>query len=507
MRDARQAAAPAHPRGARRVRARRKAIVLLNRRGWSNFLSCRSCGQRLECPECDVALVLHRAEGALACHHCGHRERGARRAARLRLVVGRPPRRRAPSGSSTSCRGVGDPTSGVPPRRRHGRGARRAGACSRASRRPTAGVLVGTQMVAKGHDFPDVTLGVVLDADAHAALPGLPRRGADVRARRPAGGRAGRGTGSGRVLVQTARARRALDRGTPPATTPTGSSPASCARREALRYPPFADLIRIVCGSDAARRRAAAARPCASGVAGLAAGRARPGAAVPPARARARPGRGQGAPRRRAASRGAAPRSTRSRADRAHRRARSAWTSTRSRPYYISHRRWPTRPDRTTSSDRGASTRRASRRRRSTRGRRARARARRWRTCASSATRCCARRARPVERFDDELRAEIARMGALMHDALGIGLAATQLGVLHRVLVYRVEPGRARSSRSSTRRSSGPATTSGDRGGGLPQPARRPRRRRAPACTCASRAQDEHGEDDRRSRRAGSRRA
>ena len=48
-------------------------------------------------------------------------------------------------------------------------------------------------------------------------------------------------------------------------------------------------------------------------------------------------------------------------------------------------------------------------------------------------------KARPVEVFDDELRAEIARMGALMHDSLGIGLAATQVGILHRLLVYRVE--------------------------------------------------------------------
>jgi peptide deformylase len=48
--------------------------------------------------------------------------------------------------------------------------------------------------------------------------------------------------------------------------------------------------------------------------------------------------------------------------------------------------------------------------------------------------------ARPVEVFDDELRAEVARMGALMHDSLGIGLAATQVGTLHRLLVYRVEP-------------------------------------------------------------------
>ena len=54
--------------------AREKAIVLLNRRGWSNFLSCRSCGRVWSCPQCDVALVLHRREGYLACHHCGHRE-------------------------------------------------------------------------------------------------------------------------------------------------------------------------------------------------------------------------------------------------------------------------------------------------------------------------------------------------------------------------------------------------------------------------------------------------
>jgi peptide deformylase len=49
-------------------------------------------------------------------------------------------------------------------------------------------------------------------------------------------------------------------------------------------------------------------------------------------------------------------------------------------------------------------------------------------------------KARPIEVFDDELRAEVARMGGLMHDSLGIGLAATQVGILHRLLVYRVEP-------------------------------------------------------------------
>jgi len=48
--------------------------MLLNRRGWSNFLSCRACGRVWLCPNCDVALVLHRHGGFVACHHCGHRE-------------------------------------------------------------------------------------------------------------------------------------------------------------------------------------------------------------------------------------------------------------------------------------------------------------------------------------------------------------------------------------------------------------------------------------------------
>ena len=51
-----------------------KAVVLLNRRGWSNFLSCGACGHVWMCPNCEVALVLHRAGGTVACHHCGHRE-------------------------------------------------------------------------------------------------------------------------------------------------------------------------------------------------------------------------------------------------------------------------------------------------------------------------------------------------------------------------------------------------------------------------------------------------
>ena len=73
--DMRGARHPLHPETRRALASARKSIVLLNRRGWSNFLTCRSCGKTWECPNCEVALVLHRAENAIACHHCGHRER------------------------------------------------------------------------------------------------------------------------------------------------------------------------------------------------------------------------------------------------------------------------------------------------------------------------------------------------------------------------------------------------------------------------------------------------
>ena len=154
-----------------------KAIVLLNRRGWSNFLTCRACGRVWSCPNCEVALVLHRAPvphmNFVACHHCGHREP--------------VPERCGTCGSAALAR--------------HGAGTQRleheliAGlgggddfpiwrldadvvavreravlALSEFGRART-GLLVGTQMVAKGHDFPDVTLAVVMDADQTLRFP------------------------------------------------------------------------------------------------------------------------------------------------------------------------------------------------------------------------------------------------------------------------------------------------------------------------------------------------
>ncbi len=202
------------------VRAKRgKAIVLLNRRGWSNFLSCRSCGHVWSCPDCDVALVLHRAGGYLACHHCGHREpaparceqcsstavarHGAgteRLAHELGAVLdgdGRFPVFRLDADTAIGRGGLERAAAGQEAIADGG-----AGALLRRFEAADSGVLIGTQMVAKGHDFPDVSLGVVLDADATLRFPDFRAEERTFALIAQLAGRVGRG-GQGRVLVQT----------------------------------------------------------------------------------------------------------------------------------------------------------------------------------------------------------------------------------------------------------------------------------------------------------------
>jgi primosomal protein N' (replication factor Y) (superfamily II helicase) len=234
-----------------------KAIVLLNRRGWSNFMSCRSCGRVWSCPECDVALVLHRAGGYLACHHCGHRER-----------VGGAGPKYCPDCRSRSVARHGAGTErlahdlaavlddgGFPVFRLDadvlGSGAAaEPGAVLAEFEAAGSGVLIGTQMVAKGHDFPDVSLGVVLDADATLRFPDFRAEERTFALISQLAGRAGRG-GEGRVLVQTlapeARAIRNAAR-----HDSAAFAAEELERRRALSYPPFSQLIRIVLSAEQA---------------------------------------------------------------------------------------------------------------------------------------------------------------------------------------------------------------------------------------------------------------
>lgn len=246
--DMRDAARSLHPRTHEALADARKAIVLLNRRGWSNFLTCRSCGQAWECPSCDVTLVMHRHEELLACHHCGHRERV-------------PTRCDACGSVSIARHGTGterlESELDGPVFRLDADVAHPARVLAAFEAAPT-GVLVGTQMVAKGHDFPDVDLGVVLDADATLRFPDFRAEERTFALVTQLAGRAGRGAGGGRVLVQTLApeapsirfaARHDAD----------GFLEGELQRRAALSYPPFSTLIRVVCSSEAPGAALAAA--------------------------------------------------------------------------------------------------------------------------------------------------------------------------------------------------------------------------------------------------------
>jgi primosomal protein N' (replication factor Y) (superfamily II helicase) len=243
------------------VRANRgKGIVLLNRRGWSNFLSCRACGRVWMCPSCDVSLVLHMREGLVACHHCGHRE-----------AV--PARCRSCGSAALARHGAG--TERLEDELRAALGAERfpifrldadvaagknrAAATLERFEAAEAGLLIGTQMVAKGHDFPDVTLGVVIDADQTLRFPDFRAEERTFALVTQLAGRAGRGDAGGRVLVQT------IAPGARPIVHAArhdsdGFLAEELARRKVLSYPPFGSLIRIVCGArDAADAHAVAA--------------------------------------------------------------------------------------------------------------------------------------------------------------------------------------------------------------------------------------------------------
>jgi primosomal protein N' (replication factor Y) len=259
--DMRGADRPLHPQTraalAELRRAREKGIVLLNRRGWSNFLSCRSCGHVWMCPQCEVALVLHRS-GDVSCHHCGHRESAPSR---------------CPKCASTTVARHGAGTERLEHDLRDALGddgfevvrldadavgpAGREQALDRFRAAPS-GLLVGTQMVAKGHDFPEVTLGVVLDADQTLRFPDFRAEERTFALITQLAGRAGRGERGGRVLVQTlAPSARSIRYAAHHDSE--GFLADELQRREALHYPPFASLIRIVCAAVEAPAAQAAA--------------------------------------------------------------------------------------------------------------------------------------------------------------------------------------------------------------------------------------------------------
>lgn len=181
---------------------REQVLLLLNRRGFANFLQCAACGQVQECPRCSIALTVHRTPSALRCHYCSHEEsipercgicggrvqrmRGVGTQQLERVLAARFPEARV-------TRMDLDTTSSKWSHQR----------ILSAFERGEVDILLGTQMIAKGLDFPNVTLVGVVDADTGLHLPDFRSAERTFQLLAQVAGRAGRGPKGGRVLVQS----------------------------------------------------------------------------------------------------------------------------------------------------------------------------------------------------------------------------------------------------------------------------------------------------------------
>jgi primosomal protein N' (replication factor Y) len=235
-----------------------QSIVLLNRRGYSSFVLCRSCGERINCTNCDVTLTYHRSERSLVCHYCNLRQR--------------------PPDACPACNGpfmyfIGEGTEQIEEILQKRFPALRIARLDRdtTARRTTyeqailrfgAGeldMLVGTQMIAKGHDFPNVTLVGVVSVDAGLAMPDFRSAERAFQLITQVAGRAGRGELPGRVLIQTFHPYHYALRHAC-AQDYQGFFEEEINYRRNLSYPPFVALASLlVHGEDLARVQATAA--------------------------------------------------------------------------------------------------------------------------------------------------------------------------------------------------------------------------------------------------------
>ena len=221
-----------------------QVILLLNRRGYSNFVQCQDCGNVWDCPSCAVSLTYHRRRGRLTCHYCLYEEEAPERCPRC-------------LGTDVNFRGIGteqverivgdafpearlarmdvDTTSA---KWSHHRILDRFGSGA-------IDILLGTQMIAKGLDFPGVTLVGVINADVGINLPDFRATERTFQLLTQVAGRAGRGPKGGEVIVQTSlpnhyAVERALEHDFP------GFAEQELEARKSPLYPPFCRLVNVI---------------------------------------------------------------------------------------------------------------------------------------------------------------------------------------------------------------------------------------------------------------------
>lgn len=234
-----------------------QAMLYINRRGHSTFVSCRACGYSVRCDQCDVAMTWHQAENALRCHYCGKTL---------------PPPKKCPQCGSSYIRFFGAGTQKVQEEVRRlfpdARVVRMDVDTTREKdahqrilerfRDGDANVLVGTQMIAKGLDFPNVTLVGVVAADTTLNLPDYRSVERSFQLITQVAGRAGRADAPGRVVVQTYEPDHYGIRLAAAQDYRAFYTRESAWRRAAM-YPPFSVIARIIySGRDEEAVRSAA---------------------------------------------------------------------------------------------------------------------------------------------------------------------------------------------------------------------------------------------------------
>lgn len=229
---------------------REQVLLLLNRRGFAAFLQCPACGEVPECPNCSISLTVHRHPDALRCHYCAHHAELPASCG----ACGHAVQRTAGVGTQQLERLIGErfPEARLARMDRDTTSARWSHhRILEAVGRGEIDILLGTQMIAKGIDFPNVTLVGVVDADTAIHLPDFRSAERTFQLLAQVAGRAGRGPKGGRVMVQTRNPEHhALVHA---ASHDTEAFVAEERRhREAPAYPPCTALVNlIVSGEDA----------------------------------------------------------------------------------------------------------------------------------------------------------------------------------------------------------------------------------------------------------------
>ncbi len=231
------------------LRAGKQAILFMNRRGYSTFVSCRGCGHVFQCTDCDISMTYHRTEERVKCHYCGHTEP----VPTVCPNCGRPFVKYFGIGTQQVEEQLLQQFPGVKALRMDMDSTRTKDAHEHmlsAFARGEAQVLIGTQMVAKGLDFPDVTLVGVIAADSTLYLPDYRSAERTFQLLTQVAGRAGRDEFPGSVVVQTyspghpsIRFARTHDY--------KGFFTYELAQRRAALFPPFALFVRaLFTGTD-----------------------------------------------------------------------------------------------------------------------------------------------------------------------------------------------------------------------------------------------------------------